>query len=82
MFSLKIPRPCPSLESRVLRVVTSCDELVAIAAEALSAEHLNFSDSQFVLLLEQLGEMDEARLAMRLALCAQWQKANGRAESL
>jgi hypothetical protein len=69
MFSTKIPRPTPSLEARILRV-TSCDELAEIAAEALSAEHLNFSDAQFELLLEQLGEMDEARLVMRLALCS------------
>lgn len=78
-ISTKIPRPTPSLEARILRL-TSCDELAEIAAEALSAEHLNFSDAQFELLLEQLGEMDEARLVMRLALCAQWQKANARTD--
>jgi hypothetical protein len=60
--------------------VTSLPQSTAANISVSQTHRAAFSDAQFELLLEQLGEMDEARLVMRLALYAQWQKANARTD--
>ena len=82
MFSTKIERPTPSLESRILGAITASDELAAIAVEAANAEALHFTEAQFELLMDQLVALGDATRAMRDALRRKWHKAHARAERL
>jgi hypothetical protein len=82
MFSTKIERPAPSLESRILRAITASDELAAIAVETANAEALHFTEAQFELLMDQLVALDEATRAMTVALRKKWHKANPSAKGL
>jgi hypothetical protein len=82
MFSTKIERPTPSLESRILRAITGSDELAAIAAEVAHAEALHFTEAQFELLMDQLVALGEATRAMTGALRRKWHEAAAREKSL
>src|ERR1700730_41854 len=82
MFSTKIERPTPSLESRILRAITASDELAAIAVEAANAEALHFTEAQFELLMDQLVALDEATRAMTVALRKKWHRADASAKGL
>jgi hypothetical protein len=64
MFSTRIPRPVPSLESRILRAIIVSHELAAIAAEAVD----DFTSVQYRLLFDELEALEDARNTLWFAL--------------